>query len=534
MLGPMTSTLRTSAMLLGALLLAPACGDDAPADGSSSSTSDATGSSTSGGTTTDPGTTTAMVDESSSSSGPPAEPGECATPIPAVVPANARLSVTPAGRLTDAEGRDVVMRGLNTGGRSKLAPFLPFEVADPDDLDAVREAADAYFGRMPAWGLDTARMPFSWEALEPTPGQYDTAYLARYEIMLDAAWALGMRVIIDFHQDVYASPFCGDGFPPWSIPTPDPPPPTHDCPQWFLGYFTNPDVRESFDRFWSDADGLRAQYLDMWLTMVDAVGDHPAVVGLEPMNEPGWGTMDDLDLFKEDVLQPFYTDVAAQLRAAAPDVLVFYDGPGADSTGAGSHFRPDGEGLVYAPHRYDSSLLFGEAWSGVDPSPALNSAANFGAEAGVPLLLGEFGYTDGAVDGDVWLTIVMDLVDDRRMSATLWEYSTSPELWNGEDLSVTEADGTERAILDAYVRPWLRAVAGQGIDVQWDREEGVLQASWTANEGVTEVVVPARRFPAGPETITLQGAGSCYTWDAERGELRVMAPPGTPVALELR
>jgi endoglycosylceramidase len=517
---------------LAALWLAiAACGDEAGTTGSESSSS--AGSTTIVDPSTDADTTAATAIDDTSTGTTPAEPGECATPIPPVELPHARLTATAQGRMLDALGRDVALRGLNTGGRSKFAPFLPFTVDDPADLDAVRAAADEYFGRMPAWGLDAARMPFSWEALEPAPGRYDTDYLARYEALLDAAAAHGVRVIVDFHQDVYASPFCGDGFPPWSIPTPDPPAPHHDCPTWFAGYYTDDGVRESFDRFWSDADGLRGQYEAMWLTMVDAVGDHPAVVGFEPINEPGWGTMDDLDAFKADVLQPFYTDMAALLRGAAPDVLVLYDDPGADSTGTGSHFRPDGEGIVYAPHRYDSTLLFGTEWSGIDPTPALRSAAMFGADNGLPVLLGEFGYSDGAEGGPEWLGLVMDVVDDRRMSATLWEYSTSTELWNEENLSVTEADGSERAILDAYVRPWVPAVAGEGIEVRWDGE--VLEVGWTAAEGVTEVIVPARRFPAGPESIELQGeAGACWTWDGEHGRLRVTAPGGAAVALVLR
>lgn len=522
---------RMRRLLLLGVAAASACGDDAGAEGSAGTT---TGSTTTiADPSSGPGSSTAAADDSSTGS-TPAEPGECETPIPPVERPHARLTTTAEGRMLDALGRDVALRGLNTGGRSKFAPFLPFTVDDPADLDAVRAAADEYFGRMPAWGLDAVRMPFSWEALEPVPGRYDTSYLARYEAMLDAAEAQGLRVIVDFHQDVYASPFCGDGFPPWSIPTPDPPPPTHDCPQWFAGYFGNADLRESFDRFWSDADGLQGQYIAMWLTMANAIGDHPAVVGFEPINEPGWGTLTDLDAFKQDVLRPFYTEVAAQLQAVAPDVLVFYDGPGTDSTGIGSHFLPDGEGLVYAPHRYDQSLLLGDSWSGLDPTPALRSAAMFGADSGVPVLLGEFGYTYGAEGGNEWLTLVMDVIDERRMSATLWEYSTSPELWNGEDLSVTHADGSEREILDAYVRAWLPAVAGASIDVRWDGAAGELAASWTAAEGVTEVIVPARRFPTGPEAIELQGQGACWTWDADRGRLRVTAPAGTAVVLGVR
>ena len=55
-------------------------------------------------------------------------------PIPAHAPVSAVLSVDPQGRLVDGLGRAVIMRGLNTGGRSKFAPFLPFDVSDPDDL----------------------------------------------------------------------------------------------------------------------------------------------------------------------------------------------------------------------------------------------------------------------------------------------------------------------------------------------------------------------------------------------------------------
>lgn len=509
---------------LGALA---GCGDDGGGSGS-------TGASSGSSTAASQGSSTAVADEGSSS-GSLAEPGPCAEPIPAHEPPTAALSIDADGRLVDALGRGVIMRGLNTGGRSKFDPFLPFDVADPDDLEAVRAEADAYFERMVGWGLDTARMPLSWEALEPTPGVYDAAYVARVRALLDAAWARRIRVVLDFHQDVYASPFCGDGFPPWSIPTPDPPAPTHECEGWFLGYFTNADLRESFDRFWSDADGLQGPFLAMWLHLVDEVGDHPAVVGLEPMNEPGWGSAEDLEAFKLDVLRPWYATIAAELRAAAPGAIVFYDGLGTDSSGGiPTHIRPEGEGLAYAPHLYDPSLLLGDAWGGDDPTPVIASMAEFGAEAGVPVLLGEFGVTHGAKDAGAWVTLVVDALDEHRVSATMWEYSTSAELWNFEDLSVTEADGSERAVLDAYVRPWVRALAGQGLSTTWDGAAAVLDASWTAGEGFTEVVVPSRIFGAEPRAIELGGPGACYTWDPGRSELRVMAPAGTAVSLELR
>ena len=59
------------------------------------------------------------------------------------------------------------MRGLNTGNRNKTAPFVPFPITDDIALDDFRAAADEFFGRMRGWGMDTARLPFSWDALEP-------------------------------------------------------------------------------------------------------------------------------------------------------------------------------------------------------------------------------------------------------------------------------------------------------------------------------------------------------------------------------
>ena len=117
-------------------------------------------------------------------------------------------------------------------------------------------------------------------------------------------------------------------------------------------------------------------------------------------------------------------------------------------------------GLVFAPHHYDFGLLFGGRWSGIEPGPPLRPLAELRAEHGVPILLGEFGIADGAVGGTEWLGKVMNIVDEERYSTTLWEYSVSAERWNLENLSVVNDDGTPRAVLDAYVRPWLRAVAG--------------------------------------------------------------------------
>jgi len=511
--------------LLAALLLA--CGSSA--SGESSTTGAATSTTT--GASTTASTTAPTTGE------PVPLPGACETPIAALSRSSARLQVDVDGTLRDEHGRDVQLRGVNAGGRSKWSPFVPFPIAGDAGPAEVQAAASAFFTPLRAWGLDTVRLPFSWEGLEPVQGQYDFAYLDRYVAMIDAALALQIRVIVDFHQDVYASPFCGDGFPLWTIAG-EYGPPRRDCPKWGLGYVFDADIRGAFDRFWADEDDLQAAFKAMWTVMADRVGEHPGVLGLELLNEPGWGTASDIDGWKQGVLMPFYSEVVAHLRAEVGDeLLLVYDNTGLDAVGLKPtlHLRPEGEGLVYGPHLYDAGLIKGEPYTGTDPEAQIQSIREFSREAGVAALIGEFGYADGAKGGEMWLGRVVDELDATRVSATLWEYSRSAELWNTEDLSIVDADGQPRAILDIYVRPWLRAVAGGESSFHWDAVAGAATAAWTGDGGVTELVLPPRLFAAGPQDLSLETVsgppGACLTHDPERGELRVQVPAGARVEL---
>ena len=459
-------------------------------------------------------------------------------PIPAVAHESARLAVDSAtGRLVDALGRDVVLRGLNAGGRAKFAPFVPFDIDPEAELADVRAAADLFFARFLAWGLDTVRLTFSWEAWEPTEGALDDRYLARYGALVDAAWAAGIRVIVDMHQDVFSSPLCGDGFPPWTVADIAPGPPRHDCPFWYLAYFGDEVVSQAFDRFWSDETGVRTKFVAMWERLAAHFAAHPGVVGFELLNEPAHGSAPDRAAWKTEVLAPFHANLAARLRAIAPEILVFYDEAGLDAvSGAAEVFhRPAGEGLAFAPHMYDPTIYIGLGWDGSSPEPALEAFAACGAETGTPILIGEFGVKKGLPDGTAWVAAVMGGIDRLRLSATLWEYSHDDELWNAEDFGVIDADGTERDVLDGYVRPWLRAVAGTASSFTWDPEADRAEARWTATAGgVTEIVVPARLFPEGPRELVVAGEGVCHTWDGARGELRVTSAEAGEVSVAFR
>ena len=522
----------TSLIVWSVPLLSCGTAPSEPADAGAAGSTSAAAATTAEATDASAGTSGAPT------TGEPAWPAACAEPIAPLARSTARLSVDAAGRLRDEHGRDILLRGVNTGGRSKYAPFVPFPIDPEIDLAGFTAAADEFYARLPAWGVDVVRMPFSWEALEPSEGSYDARYLDRYAAMVDAAWAHGLAVIVDFHQDIYASPFCGDGFPPWTL-VGDFGPPRHDCEDWGLKYATDGDVRAAFDRFWADEDMLQSKFLAMWDAMVARVGDHPGVLGLEILNEPGWGTAPKISEWKTATLLPFWNVAVAHLREqAGPDLLLLYDDTGLEALNfePPTRVRPDGDNLMYAPHLYDGGLINGLPWAGSEPEPPLQEIATFAADNGLAVLLGEFGYGgDAPSGGPEWLDRTYDALDALRLSSTQWECSQNEEPWNGEDLSLITQGGEPRPVVDHFARPRLRALAGTDSTFTW--HDDALTARWTGDGGVSEVVLPTHRWPSGPTHLSLETVsgqdGACLTHDRERGELRVSVPAGATVELKL-
>ncbi len=402
--------------------------------------------------------------------------------------------------LRDEAGRVVTLRGVNAGGRSKFAPFAPFDFAS-DGYDA---ALAAYLDRAASWGVDLLRVPLTWAAVEPQPGADDAQFLQRYDALLDGAWARGMRTIVDLHQDVYAENFCGDGFPDWTIPDPKPAP-HHDCPTWFNGYAT-PDVIGAFDRFWASGSTVRVQFDAMWDRLVARHRDRPGVIGFEILNEPSNGSADSAT-FEATTLTTFFTEEAARVRAAAPQSLVLFEPINVASGSVTSALeRPAGDGLVFAPHYYQATTLAPHGDGNPDSvRAALDTWQSYGTRWSVPVILGEFGsshLSDSAAD---YLSAHFDALDALGMSGTEWEYSTAAEAWNAEVFGVADADGSEFPVVSAIIRPHARAIAGSAIDARWDAATRTFTLGYLAGAGISEVALPARAYPTPPH-LTLSGA----------------------------
>src|SRR5437868_4972236 len=77
-------------------------------------------------------------------------------------------------QLLDAQDRYVLLRGINFGGRSKAAPYLPIMPLDVSTLDSVRFQAELqnvqpHLDLIQQLGFNVVRLPLMWKGLEPYP-----------------------------------------------------------------------------------------------------------------------------------------------------------------------------------------------------------------------------------------------------------------------------------------------------------------------------------------------------------------------------
>ncbi len=349
------------------------------------------------------------------------------------------------------DGRVVLLRGVNLGSDGKLPPF-----PTPDD--------PVLLDRLAELGFNAIRLPFIWEAYEPEPGRYDEAYLARLVAVAASAWARGLYVIIDIHQDGFARTLCygcGAGFPLWAVsPRAKPHPPNNGgrCKVWALLELLDPCVHRSFADFYSDAYGVRSRYLAMLGRITGSFAAVPGVVGYDPLNEP-WRD-------EQREIAPLYRDAAGALRARHPTAILFLQGRGPTATGFRTRLpRPVLENFAYAPHYYKPLAILRDDGGGQTMviDRAFGHMEAKAAEWGVPLLVGEFGIPGGARHAGNYVDHHYDRLDAVLASATQWTVSPrrarqAGEGWNGEDFSLLDAAGQPRPNYRA--RPYPHQVAG--------------------------------------------------------------------------
>jgi len=280
--------------------------------------------------------------------------------------------------------------------------------------------------------------------------------------------------------------------------------------------------------------------------------------------------------FANDYLRPFANRYAREIRSVDPEAIIFVEG---DPAGGNPDWGPeDAPDVVNGSHWYDGLTLFTKRFIpflGVDMHTGkfvlgrkrvqrsfveqLERAKIRAAEqmGNVPTLIGEFGipldmhkkeaYRTGDFSRQVQaMDASFRAMEANLLSCTLWNYTADNDnrrgdQWNGEDLSIfsrdqqadpDDANSGGRA-LEAVVRPYPRAVAGEPLRMGFDIRRGIFELEFRHDPRVTaptEIFVPNYQYPNGYEvevsdgTYEVDRAGQMLTY--RRGDERDVHPSG--------
>jgi hypothetical protein len=163
---------------------------------------------------------------------------------------------------------------------------------------------------------------------------------------------------------------------------------------------------------------------------------------------------------------------------------------------------------------------------------------------GAPVIMGEIGIPFDLQGGRAYRTgdfrtqaaaadRTLVALEDALLSFTWWNYTPDNDnihgdQWNGEDLSIFsrsqqrdphDINAGGRA-LDAIVRPYARAIAGEPLAMHFDRQRGTFTLRFRHDPTVTEpteIFLPATQYPRGVRVTVSDGT---FDLDATAALLR--------------
>ncbi|MFC1412848.1 cellulase family glycosylhydrolase [Streptacidiphilus sp. N1-12] len=424
--------------------------------------------------------------------------------------------------ITDAQGRALILYGLNTSSSAKnSADGMPW-ITKPG-------VAQEYN----TLGTDFVRYLIQWRQVEPSPGVFDQHYLA--EVAQRVAWyqAKGYQVLLDMHQDVYGPAVDGNGAPAWATDSGGQP--VKPQSPWELTY-TQPGVVHAFDEFWGtrpDHPEYQQQYVAAWEQVAKYFAGNTAVIGYDLMNEP-WGGSVQGPAFESGPLAAFYQRTIDGIRTVDSSHWLFVEPEAVSANWAMPSALPrltdprSGEARIgYAPHLYPQPIDSGSTYSGTSAFLTDRSIASWTIQVertaqrlDAPVLLGEWGLDATEPSAHLYVDKVQSVLDQMMIGEAYW--SSDPGPW-----SPWTKPGQPAPIASVLQTAYPRAIAGEPVSFSYDKPTLQLTVSWTDKPGVTgstDVYLPPSDFPNGGQ-IDLNGVGSPLThWNPKTHILSVTVP----------
>lgn len=186
-------------------------------------------------------------------------------------------------RFSDECGRERIFSGINCVDKGKISIIHHDKRIYEQPLDP------KYIPRLKELGFNLVRLGITWDAAEPSPGQYNDRYLDKVAAIGRELEKHGIYFYLDMHQDLYGPKTGGDGAPAWATLTDG----AKKERRWFVWaepYFAGKAVHNAFVHFWNNDEvqgrGLWAHYLDMWKYVIAKFEGNTALIGYDFLNEP--------------------------------------------------------------------------------------------------------------------------------------------------------------------------------------------------------------------------------------------------------
>ncbi len=426
-------------------------------------------------------------------------------PASSVGPVSPGSRAHPHGRwLLDPHGRVLVLHGLNMV--YKRAPYAP-------DAEGFGRDDARFLARN---GFTTVRLGLIWKAVEPQPGEYDDAYLARIRHTTRILAGEGIWTLLDFHQDLFNERYQGEGAPDWAVQ--DDGLPAQPQAGFPGNYFGMPALSRAFDHFWANDPGpgqvgLQDRYARAWAHVATYFRRTPRVLGLDVFNEPwpgtGWEQCANpagCPAF-DAKLQAFTQRTIDAVRAVDRRTTVFYEPQVLFIGGSQTHLAPTGRRLGFSFHDYCITADAGASESGAQQAcsqlddQVWRNAEVHVAATGDAALLTEFG----ATRQQPTLRSMVARAAARRTGWQYWAYCGC------DDPTTTGPGSTQALVLDparaprghnvdwakmrALVVPHPLAVSGTPASYRFHRSSRVFRTSWSVARAGRD-----GRFAAGSRT----------------------------------
>ena len=337
--------------------------------------------------------------------------------------------------------------------------------------------------------------------------------------------------MLEWHQDLWSKcsldTSSANGAPAWTCPTP------------------TPGLGALFDRLWQNQDGLFDAFVAGWGHVLDALGAHPALAGLDVFNEPTGTALS--PALERDVVYPAYRRLVPALRGRGAKGLLFLDAPLARNDDPGLYTEPLddlGAGVVFAPHLYSGWIklyILGASVSPEDKAKDFDAARAQAAALHLPLWNGEWGVNlnrDGALAD---LETHVGLEDAALIGSSYWAFERAVPTNGNPSISgaqsILDADRHVRqGVVDRLSRPYPIQTPGTLVGIAYDFAAQRLTVTLEAANVTTPLVLyaPARHFGSA-KCLAVSGPGSWH-FDDRTARERVLvgfdAPGRYVVTLE--